>query len=250
MKKIYLLLILAFACATSTFAQSADLEIFRLVANVSKGQSLHIMTNADTIVINPTTPVEYAFTYAFVNLGSYTLTSTDTIVLNSFLYGKVSVYSTSTFAPNDTVFLRPDTVSFDTTATAGLHTICDSIWAKHSNNTVINDPNINNNKICTNTDIVKFKVGIEEINNYSSTLSVYPNPATSNINIKYNFTGGSKATLSIFDVVGRKVYETEISDLSGEKTIPVNVSSYAPGIYMAVLNVDDNKVVAKFNVQK
>ncbi len=251
MKKLYILLLFALV-TNSAFAQ-ADLQLFRYIANVSRGEALHLMTNTDTIYVNPNTanPVQYAFAWLVVNHGPTHFVASDSIYVLKRFEG---VYQWTYGKTSDSIIFGIDTIKggFDTTSATGLYSNeCDSTWAKHAGGTILTDPNLSNNHYCNNLYVKKFKLAVSELpNNTPSSLNIYPNPASSNVNLSYDFTGASKATLSILDVVGRKVYEEEITDLSGKKTMTVNVSKFTPGIYMATLVVDDVRIVGKFNVQK
>ncbi len=251
MKKLYTSVIVALILALSSsvsFAQS-DLQIFRYIANASAGQQLHLMTSSDTIIINPTTPVKYAFAWLIVNHGPTHLVASDTVIfLNVFEQQYQGRYGIT----NDTAVFGIDTFNFNPALTTGLYKgNCDSVWGLHSGNTVISDPNPANNEYCTDIYVLAYKTAVAEVsNNRTGDLTIYPNPATSNVNFNYDFSGASKATLIISDVVGRTVYQEEITGLSGKKNVTVNVNAFVPGLYVATLVVDDARIVGKFNVQK
>ncbi|MDR3680199.1 MAG: T9SS type A sorting domain-containing protein [Flavipsychrobacter sp.] len=258
MKKLYIYLLLCVASTTS-FAQT-DIALNRWVTKALVPHSdslLHFEKNTDSFVVNPTTPVNYAFRYFFINNGPNALTPSDTLHLKSpWVYGStfsISLGGLTSFAVHDTIWLQGAPIkTFNSVATAsGSYLFCDSVWATHQNGAVITDPVPSNNDFCTTNYIKVFKTGVEQLtNNVPNGLSIYPNPATSNINFNYDFTGASKATLMITDVVGRTVYQEELTDLGNKKTVTVNINSYTPGVYLAILVVDDTRVVGKFNVQK
>ncbi len=68
-----------------------------------------------------------------------------------------------------------------------------------------------------------------------STLSVYPNPTSGNINIKWENQETGTGRLVVSDIIGREVYHTtfNVNETSGEAQ--VNLSELKEGIYMIML---------------
>ena len=80
-----------------------------------------------------------------------------------------------------------------------------------------------------------FTVGVNDVPQNESSLSIYPNPATENITI--NFISTSKNILvKIYDVSGRLVKNID-NVTSGESTI--NISELENGLY--IINITDGK---------
>ncbi|MDR3680200.1 MAG: T9SS type A sorting domain-containing protein [Flavipsychrobacter sp.] len=251
MKKLYIFLLLAALFSTKTFAQSADLQLLHTIARYTSTATLHYMNNKDTVIVNPTVATPYYYGYEFVNHGTSALLATDTIHLHSFIFGNIRLSLPSTGFPVGDTLSFGDTVSLFTGVTAGTYNWCDSIYYTHVSGAVGTDPVLTNNVICNTVVVQVYNVGVAQLtNNVPNGLSIYPNPASTNVNFNYDFSGASKASLIISDVVGRTVYQEEITDLSGKKNITVNVNSFVPGIYVATLVVDDARIVGKFNVQK
>lgn len=81
-----------------------------------------------------------------------------------------------------------------------------------------------------------------------SNLKLYPNPANDILNISADFNSIENASLKMFDLLGKLVYENDtLFKFSSDATI--NVSSFSPGVYMLQLSkdgkVDTRKVVVK-----
>jgi hypothetical protein len=80
-------------------------------------------------------------------------------------------------------------------------------------------------------------VGIETANGNRNTVSVYPNPATSVLNIETDFKA-----LQIFDMTGKMVYQT-----GDNSTRVVNVGNLTKGLYLiAITDMNNQKLVSKF----
>ena len=79
-------------------------------------------------------------------------------------------------------------------------------------------------------------VGVDELPITNYELRVYPNPATGtcNITIPEEFLYESSLTLSVYDMLGTLIQQTELSpDMEGFK---LNIDSKAKGTYMVVLS--------------
>ncbi|MGI8950874.1 MAG: T9SS type A sorting domain-containing protein [Chitinophagaceae bacterium] len=74
----------------------------------------------------------------------------------------------------------------------------------------------------------------------SSTISVYPNPAKTNATVVFNTTG--KYTLIVTDFSG-KILQTKsgISSIKQQNFMQLNVSNYAPGMYLITIIDEKNK---------
>lgn len=84
--------------------------------------------------------------------------------------------------------------------------------------------------------------GINNISQNDNLLSIYPNPASENINI--NFTSTSKnISIKIFDATGRLIKNME-NVRSGENTI--NVSELESGLYLINANDGKSSVTKRF----
>jgi hypothetical protein len=247
MKRIYLLFVLLAAFAANSFAQ-ADIK---LTHNVPTGTKLCSGCNE-----------AYIFIYSFKNLGPNALSATDKIVLRRHYGGgqalSLTLPGTSTNPPwpgglpkDSTVYFR-DTVVLTTSAASGDNipvNWCDSAWAVTSANAVIPDPVVANNDTCNSVLVTRWATNINDVT-VSNSMEVYPNPATNNLNIKYNFAANTAANVVIRDVIGKTVYTQNLGkNLAGEKEFTFDISALAPGLYMVELNTNDNKLVSKLNVQ-
>ncbi len=75
-------------------------------------------------------------------------------------------------------------------------------------------------------------------------ISIYPNPASSNVTINLGTVDyGKEISLEIFDMLGRNVYSENHN--SSESEININVSDYSEGLYFIRMNIDGNNVTEK-----
>jgi hypothetical protein len=87
--------------------------------------------------------------------------------------------------------------------------------------------------------------GAETIENGArGNVTVYPNPATSQINIIHDFSG--KTEISIYSVSGQRVFSRSVVESIGLNKQIINVSGFTPGIYNAVVRSGNRSVSSKF----
>ena len=79
-------------------------------------------------------------------------------------------------------------------------------------------------------------------------MSVYPNPASSFVNIDFGQNLGSKQTLvEVLDMQGRKVYASGL--ISVETTLQLNTSEYSKGVYLIRISRGTESVTKKVMIE-
>ena len=77
--------------------------------------------------------------------------------------------------------------------------------------------------------------GISPIHPPQNTLSLYPNPATQNITLKYTATIPSVYNCTITDITGRIVQNSQIQAVAGINISQVDMQSLSAGMYIVSL---------------
>lgn len=91
---------------------------------------------------------------------------------------------------------------------------------------------------------------LKEINANTSSLNVYPNPATAGVtNFEFEFKGNETATVRVYDVTGRTVLTQEVKG-NGIQTVQIDVTSLNAGMYNMEIATADRRGVSKFTVAK
>ncbi len=75
--------------------------------------------------------------------------------------------------------------------------------------------------------------------NTLQSMSIYPNPATTNAMLAVSTTESANATVTIFNLMGQMVYSSNVGLNEGNNLININVSDLRAGVYM--VNVKTNK---------
>lgn len=92
--------------------------------------------------------------------------------------------------------------------------------------------------------------GVNEITLENAKLSIYPNPASSEISLSFDADYASKATISIIDVTG-KVIATQSIDLNaGSNVQTINTAEISNGLYLVVLSANGKTASARVIVSK
>ena len=77
----------------------------------------------------------------------------------------------------------------------------------------------------------------------NNAITVYPNPATQRLNIKFNYKKDEIARISIMDVTGREVYSQEAND---NTQISINVSGLPEGVYFVKATTASFSQIVRF----
>jgi hypothetical protein len=88
--------------------------------------------------------------------------------------------------------------------------------------------------------------GVEELSAISE-LSIFPNPATDEVNVNFDVVDATNMTVEVIDMTG-KVMETiaNTTVAAGTHTSKINTSSYAAGVYFVNITTEEGTVKRKF----
>lgn len=84
----------------------------------------------------------------------------------------------------------------------------------------------------------EIRVGTYQVN---KDFTISPNPASSTVNI-YLPKGFEKARLTVFDVLGKEIYNTEVSSLHST----INISKWNSGVYLVRVATDTESQTKRF----
>lgn len=92
-------------------------------------------------------------------------------------------------------------------------------------------------------------VGVNEINNNVASVSLYPNPVASLLNVDFNLEQTESITIEMVDVLGKVAYSTSMKAAAGTNSHKINVKNMASGIYSLNIisgnNITSNKIVVR-----
>jgi polyhydroxybutyrate depolymerase len=84
----------------------------------------------------------------------------------------------------------------------------------------------------------QYATGIAEVK--STTVSIYPNPATNQINIQLESSSGKRIVITMYDMTGRVVY-TE----TGSGNLSINTANVSRGMYTVDVIADGQRLTKK-----
>jgi len=91
-------------------------------------------------------------------------------------------------------------------------------------------------------------VGIEQTT-AKGLLNVYPNPATSNVNVSWPLTStGAAAVVTVTDLQGRVVIRRSMDHFTGVETL--NIADLKSGLYLVEVSAGEVKMSQKLQVVK
>lgn len=97
--------------------------------------------------------------------------------------------------------------------------------------------------VCT----IDTTTGVNDAVQFSQTsLSVYPNPAQNNVNIKLNLKNDEQTTLVVRDVLGRVVYTTMIVDQIGLFELNLDLTKVNSGLYVVEARSESGASSSRF----
>ncbi|MEI6575444.1 MAG: PKD domain-containing protein [Bacteroidota bacterium] len=112
-----------------------------------------------------------------------------------------------------------------------------------------NNPSANNLSLIVTSSQVAASVNdpIGIIN----SINIYPNPAITELRLDLSLTKATEAQLSIYDLIGRIVFTTNVSLSIGVQSLNYNLSAYSNGSYVLQLRSANGSVISeKFSIVK
>lgn len=90
-------------------------------------------------------------------------------------------------------------------------------------------------------------IAVVNIAGTSSGISVIPNPGKDLITVHLNsITANDNASLTITDMTGRRIQDSNIRLNSGDNAIPLSINNLSAGIYLIVVASMETKWLVKF----
>ena len=92
------------------------------------------------------------------------------------------------------------------------------------------------------------EVGVNE-NEYMDNLSIYPNPATTTVNVSFNLSNSQNMNLRLTDMAGKVVFSQQYDNLKGAFNKDIDVSAYSKGVYFLKLISSEGNITQKIVLQ-
>jgi hypothetical protein len=103
--------------------------------------------------------------------------------------------------------------------------------------------------VTTRIDAIELLGGNLSIDDFDTnlSLSLYPNPAETEVNIGFNLLQSSTISFSVVNVLGQVVLQSSNSKhvSTGNHTLRIPLQSLNSGVYMVVLKIDDKMITKR-----
>ena len=90
---------------------------------------------------------------------------------------------------------------------------------------------------------------VGEVVNPMTSARVYPNPATTVLNVEVNASQSSNVNMSVFNIMGQKVAEKNGSVNTGINTLSINTNELSSGVYFVTVKANGFDKTMKFVVK-
>ena len=92
-------------------------------------------------------------------------------------------------------------------------------------------------------------VSVKEVNASLESLSIYPNPAANHCTVKVNLKSETSVKIELYSVNGQLMQTVTQACFSGVNNIVLNTQTYAAGLYMLKMVLNDKTFVKPLLVQ-
>jgi len=92
-------------------------------------------------------------------------------------------------------------------------------------------------------------VGIDKVD-FINNFNVYPNPARSMVNIKFDTKNQANVNVSLINTLGQNVYTNALGNVNGTQNIQINTTDLEEGIYLVNVTVNGNTTTQRISIVK
>ena len=123
-----------------------------------------------------------------------------------------------------------------------------TLTVTHKKTTLVNPGGVPSQKYSLIVSGLYSAFGVKDVS--VDVFNVWPNPAHDHFNVSIAASGDENSTVEVYDVRGRKMLAQKLTDLSdGLLTGAIDVSAYAPGIYLVKVNQGAKQQVKKIVIK-
>jgi len=106
-----------------------------------------------------------------------------------------------------------------------------------------------NNCIQNASFVVSTATAVIDVEKKFESLNIYPNPATSNVNINLSLTDYQDVNIALYDLSGQTVFEDKFSDIR-EKQTNIDLSNLANGTYVLKFGLAEGNTFRKIIINR
>lgn len=229
MKLFYVLLLLT--CSYISNAQRT-IDIETILGTPADNSTLHVGTD------------HFDLLFYVVNKGPDAIVPTDTLAFTFQGAHTTFVQAGYSKKAGDTIIVAMSGLIFYTAPAQDVFCVLAGLFNNHTSI----DPDSTNDQDC-HTVYYKDATGISNNSIVSDTrkIKIYPNPASSKVDIEYWSNKAAETILSIVDVTGKSVLLRNYGVLTkGSNNMQLDISNLNPGIYFIQLEAEGERINSKF----
>ena len=107
-----------------------------------------------------------------------------------------------------------------------------------------------NNLYIDDIEVNSTLLSVEDLNEETFTLSVYPNPTSDFAKISFNATENSSVVINITNTLGQTVYTNNLQNINGSQNFKINTTSFEAGLYLVNVSVNGVSNTKRITVVK
>jgi hypothetical protein len=96
----------------------------------------------------------------------------------------------------------------------------------------------------------KNTLSIEEKSILESSFNVYPNPATSVVNLSFKLENNSNVDVTVSDLTGKVVYSNKMNKTAGSNSFVIDTKGLTSGMYVVSLATDNGIATRRISIEK
>ena len=121
-------------------------------------------------------------------------------------------------------------------------------WGNNASQQSATDNTINVVRVVANEEMVNVPENHDAINPVTTT-RIYPNPVVDQMTIEVNAAQASEMSISVYNLMGQKVMDKNVSINTGINTPTLNTSSLSSGVYFVTVKANCFENTMKFVVK-
>lgn len=242
MKKHLLLIIIGLF--TYSIGQAQSIELMKKDGSEIVNDTIYKVTSDGTSLIEVPVYVK--------NIGSKAIDVKVKLYVKQMLSGSSATYCWNVNC-YDISSLNPDAASTINAADTAKEFHCDfdpkgNYGTTEFMFTFFNKSNPNDSATVTINYEINEPTGIKSFEELAKSINTYPNPVNNLLYINYNFKAENKYTISIYDIVGKRLIDKELN--INQNISSLEISDFKSGIYIWTLEINDIPVKSEKFIKK
>ena len=93
-------------------------------------------------------------------------------------------------------------------------------------------------------------MSVEEKSVLESTFNVYPNPASTVVNVSFKLENNSNVDVTIADLTGKVVYSNKVNKTAGSNSFAIDTKGLNNGMYVVSVTTENGIATRRVSIDK